>query len=50
MYIEQNSSNHNTDNTDAANEYQDNSTNQTVDSALFQNYEEMNELEVETSA
>lgn len=50
MYIEQNSSNHNTDNIDAANEYQDNSTNQTVDSALFQNYEEMNELEVETSA
>ena len=50
LYIEQNSSNHSTDNSNAINEYQENSTNQMADSSMFQNYEEMRELEVESSA
>ena len=50
MYIEQNSSNHNTDNSDSSNEYQDNSTNQRPDNSVFQTYEEMNELQLESTA
>ena len=45
LYIEQNSSNHN-----AINEYQENSTNQRADTSMFQNYEEMRELDLESSA